>query len=252
MNKSEKMRAAARKNRKKTFWGWVKYIILFPWRVIKAIWRLIVRVCRAIWNWLKSINVVGMINLTLLVAIIVLFACLISNVVCCNKSIRVSNKANTVTVTKDSYVSQKNTDNRKIVKRENAKTVLPVKSDDKSGITPKIKVVGVEKPVIDENLSKPARELPQQNLYGDVIVDMYPGAPVLMNGVNINGNLFVQNMRKYTLPCDAKISGHLYIRNVQKLVFCGPFEVRGNIYVTRQSSFGPIPYRAYVGGQVMM
>ena len=252
MNKSQKMKMAARKNRKKTFWGVVKNIILFPWRVIKAIWRLIVRICRAFWNWLKSINVVGMINLTLLVAIIVLFACLISNVVCCNKSLHVAKKNGNVVVTNDSYVSRKRTDNRKVVNRENTKTVLPVKVDSQSGITPKIKVVGVKKPIVDENLSKPASELPKQNLYGDVIVDMYPGAPVLSNGVNINGNLFVQNMRKYTLPCDAKISGHLYVRNVQKLVFCGPFEVRGNIYVTRQSSFGPIPRNAYVGGQLML
>ena len=247
MNKSEKMKRAARKNRKKTVWAFLKKVILFPWRVIKAIWRFIVRVCRAIWNWLKQINVVGMINLTLLVAIIVLFGCLISNVVCCNKYARVATKNANVTVSSDSYNSQ----NRKVVMRQN-KTVLPVKSDAKSGITPKIKVVGVDKPVIDKNLSVPAFELPEQKLYGDVIVDNYPNSPVLMNGVNVNGNLFVQNMRKYTLPCDAKINGHLYIRNVQKLNFCGTFSVTGNIYVTRQSSFGPIPRNAFVGGQVIL
>ena len=251
MNKSQKMKRAARKNRSKTFWGWVKKIVLFPWRVIKAIWRFIVRICRTIWNWLKQINIVGMINLTLLVAIIVLFGCLISNVVCCNKYARVATKNGNVSVTADSYGSQKHTDNRKVVMRQN-KTVLPVKSDAVNGITPKIKVVGVDKPMIDKNLSTPSNELPKQDLYGDVIVDNYPDAPVLMNGVNVNGNLFVQNMRKYTLPCDAKINGHLYIRNVQKLNFCGGFSVRGNIYVTRQSSFGPIPRNAYVGGQVIL
>lgn len=250
MNKSEKMKQAARKNRKKTFWGWVKKIVLFPWRIIKAIWRFFVRVCRAVWNWLKEINIVGMINLTLLVLIIVLFASLVSNVICCRKSNIIAKQGNVV-VTSDSYGAAKNLDNRKVVKRE-YKTQLPVQTDKATGITPKIKVVGVKKPVIDKNISVPANELPKQDLYGDVIVDTYPNAVVLMNGVNVNGNLYVQNMRKYTLPCGAKISGNLFIRNVEKLQFCGAFVVKGNIYVTHRSSFGPIPENAYVGGQVIL
>lgn len=251
MNKSEKMKAAARNNRKKTVWAWLKKIILFPWRVIKAIWRGFVRVCRAIWNWLKSINIVGMINLTLLVAIIVLFCGLISNVVCCRKMNASVAKNGNVTVTADSYGNAKAIDNRRVVKRK-IDAGLPMKKDAVTGITPKIKVVGVKKPVIDKNVSVPARELPKQNLYGDVIVDNYPSSVILMNGVNVNGNLYVQNMRKYTLPCGAKIMGNLFIRNVEKLSFCGAFSVRGNIYVTHRSSFGPIPHGTYVGGQVIL
>ncbi len=251
MNKSEKMKVAARKNRKKNFWAWVKKIVLFPWRVIKAIWRAFVRACRAIWNWLKSINIVGMINLTLLVVIIVLFASLISNVVCCKKSGGVIARNGNVTVTSDSYGAAKNIDNRRVVQRK-FNTALPIKQDADTGIKPKIKVVGVKKPVVDANLSVPARELPKQNLYGDVIVDTYPSATILRNGVVVNGNLFIQNMRKYTLPCGAKISGNLFVRNVEKLNFCGAFSVRGNIYVTHRSSFGPIPADSYVGGQVVL
>ena len=59
-------------------------------------------------------------------------------------------------------------------------------------------------------------------------------------------------MRKYTLPCDAKIRGNLFIRNVDKLSFCGQFSVKGNIYVSKQSSFGPIPRNANIGGQVIL
>ena len=251
MNKSETMRMAARKNQRKTFWWWVKYVILFPWRVIKAIWRFFVKICRAIWNWLKEINVVGMINLTLLVLIIVLCACLISNVVCCRKTGDIITRKGNVTVTSGSYTTPKNVDNLSVVKRK-YDTSLPMKKDSETGITPKIKVVGVKKPVVDENVSLPENELPKQNLYGDVIVDTYPNSVVLMNGVNVNGNLYIQNMRKYTLPCGAKISGNLFIRNVEKLSFCGTFSVKGNIYVTHRSSFGPIPYDSYVGGQVIL
>lgn len=248
MNKTQKMQQAARKNRKKTFWATVKKILLFPWRVCKAIWRFLVRVWRAFWNWLTNINVVGMINLTLLVAIIVLVSCLISNVVRCDKSGgRIVRKNNsTVVVTNDSYKSGKQN-----VQYKND-TALPVRANAETGITPKIKTVGVDKPVVVQQTSLPEKELPKQNLSGDVIVDMYPGAPVLMNGVNVDGNLYVQNMRKYTLPCGTVITGHLIIRNVQRLSFCGPFVVNGNIYVNRQSSFGPLPSKARIGGQVIL
>jgi len=246
MNKSQKMKQAARKNRNKTFWATVKKIILFPWRVCKAIWRFLVRVWRAFWNWLVNINVVGMINLTLLVAIIVLMSFLISNFVRCDRAGgRIVRKNSNVVVTNDSYKSQTN-DKRKF------DTALPVRADRNTGITPKIKTVGVAKPVVVKQVSMPAEELPQQNLSGDVIVDMHPDAPVLMNGVNVDGNLFVQNMRKYTLPCGTVITGNLFIRNVERLSFCGSFVVHGNIYVNRQSSFGPIPSNARVGGQVIL
>ena len=91
-----------------------------------------------------------------------------------------------------------------------------------------------------------------KNDNGDVIVDTFRSATVLSNGVKVNGNLFIQNMRKYTLPCDAVINGNLFIRNVDHLKFCGTFTVTGNIYVNRQSAFGPIPCDARVGGQVIL
>jgi len=243
MNKTQKMKKAARKNRIKNCVAWLKKIVLLPWRAIKAVWRFICRVCRKIWNWLKEINIVGMINLTLLVAIIVLCSAMIS-VVWGEKSSQTT-KSNVV-VTTDSYNA-----NRKVVQR-NFNTDLPMRADPETGITPKIKVVGVKKPVVDTNLSVPAKDLPKQTLYGDVVVDTYPNAAILRNGVNVNGNLYIQNMRKYTLPCGAKISGNLFVRNVEKLSFCGAFTVKGNIYVTHRSSFGAIPQDSFVGGQVIL
>lgn len=247
MEKSGKMKNDARNAQSQNSEITLKDILLFPWRVIKAIWRFIVRICRAIWKWLKSIDIVGMVNLTLLVAIIVLFSCLISNFVRCGRCDRNSGRAvknvTTVSVPKNRY-----NDNRKVVPRK-------VEIDSQSA-TAVEKNIGADnsaksnKPV--DQISITSESLPRQNLYGDVIVDMYPNAPVLSDGVVVDGNLYVQNMRKYTLPCNAKITGHLFVRNVERLKFCGAFTVQGNIYVNRESSFGPIPRGSHVGGRVML
>jgi len=253
MNKIQKMKQATRNNRKHNFKQWCKKVLLFPWTLCKKIWGFICRVCKTVWNWLKSIDIVGMINLTLLVAIIVLFTSLIINFTQCNKN-SIAMPSNIVAQSNKPKI----VDTRKVVKRNNTivakKSVpmLPIKVNTKTGIKPQIKTIGVKKPVVVKNISLPVKMLPKQKLTGDVIIDLYPSAPVLSNGVTIYGNLFVQNMRKYTLPCGAKIRGNLFIRNVDKLSFCGEFTVKGNIYVNRQSSFGPIPRTARVGGQVIL
>lgn len=246
--KSVKMKNASRKARKQTIKNWFKKILSYPVRAIKWLWRLLCRICRAIWNWLKSIDIVGMINLTLLVAIIVLFLSLITDVVRCNKCDRVSNvnKSNVVMTQKAQSV-----DNRRVVARKYP-TTLPVKMDKQTNITPKIRTVGVKKPEIIRELSTPSNELTEQTLAGDVIVERHPSSPVLSNGVKVNGNLYIQNMNKYTIPCDAKINGHLFIRNVNKVNFCGKFKVNGNVYVNRESSFGPIPEGVKINGQIIL
>ena len=247
MNKTQKMKQAAHYNRKRNFKQWCKKALLFPWNLCKKVWRFIVRMCKKIWNWLKSIDIIGMINLTLLVAIIVLFTSLIVNFNNKYDSKTNSGMNNTEVVVN----KQKTVDTRKVVKRKTLPT-LPLKVNAKTGIKPQIKTVGVEKPQVVKHLSVPAKELPKQKIYGDVIVDIYPNSPVLFNGVKIDGNLFIQNVRKYTLPCGAKIRGNLFIRNVEKLSFCGDFTVQGNIYVSPYSSFGPIPSTARIDGQVIL
>jgi hypothetical protein len=243
MNKSKKLNRAARRTRWENFKYTLKRIITFPWRV-----------CCAIWNWLKSIDVVGMINLTLLVVIILLFSSLIVDLVRCRRCPDVktvnNNKARVETVVADSK-NDSNVYKRKIVKRK-FNTTLPLKADKQTNIVPKLKTVGVDKPQIVKELSFPSDELPQQKLSGDVIVDISPASPILSNGVEINGNLIIQNMRKYTLPCDMKVNGHLFIRNVERLQFCGSFTVNGNIYVNRQSSFGALPNGTKINGQIIL
>ena len=250
MNKTQKMKTATSKARDQQYDLLLEKIILFPWRLLKAIWRLICRVCRRIWEWLKSIDVVGMVNLTLLIVIIVLFSILIANFVCCNKHSGCANQGNKTLV---SSVNQN--ESRKVVKR-GVQTTLSGKTQKQASVSG---VKGREKlnSKTDDfengtNVAVSKDEAKVQVLSGDVIVDVTPSSPVLADGVKINGNLFVQNMRKYTLPCGTKINGHLFVRNVDKLHFCGAFTVNGNIYVNRQSSFGPLPSGARVRGQIIL
>lgn len=257
MDKSKKMKKAIRKTRNKNIKQNIKKILMFPWRALKAVWRFICRVCSKIWNWLKSINIVGMINLTLLVVIMVLCSSLINDYIRSDKfytaatAAQVNGKA--VAGAADKKANQPAVANkkRKVIKRK-FNVTLPIKADQQTNIKPQIKVSSNAKPVIVKELSFPANELPKQRLNGDIIIDTFKGSVVLSNGVKINGNLFIQNMRKYTLPCDAVINGNLFIRNVDKVKFCGSFKVTGNIYVNRQSSFGPIPENAIVNGQVIL
>ena len=249
-NKSKKINRATRQTKWEIFKYRVKRIITFPWRV-----------CCAIWNWLKSIDLVGMINLTLLVIIILLFSFLVIDIVRCRRcpAVRVVNNTEEIATntTKNESVNVVETkekskaDNYKVTKRV-FKTFLPLKADKKTNIKPKIRTIGVSKPEIVKEASFAPDELPQQTLSGDVIVDVNPASPILSNGVKVNGNLIIQNMRRYTLPCDAKINGHLFVRNVERLYFCGAFTVNGNIYVNRQSSFGALPKGTKISGQIIL
>ncbi len=278
MEKVQKFKAAAANNRQQDFSQELKEMLLVPWRACKLVWNWIVNIWRKVWAWVRSLDIAGMVNLTLLIIIVVLFISLVMNLVHGrrHKNVKMVNSDAEVSevlseINNDNGVNVDNIDENTVAtgnvsvvdedfdyasdKRpvhRDYDMVLPMKKDESTGITPQIQVVGVEKPVIIEETATPADELPEQKLYGDVIVDKYAGAPVLSNGVNVDGNLFIQNMRKYTLPCDATITGNLFVRNVERLRFCGKFTVKGNVYVNRQSSFGPIPQDAKVGGQVIL
>ena len=241
MNKTQKTAYNTRKTGENTWKKRIAKILTWPFRM-----------CRKLWNWLKSIDIIGMINLTLLVVIIILFSALIIDFVRYNRQVRSGaryGQSGEISAMVDKKQSG-DIDSRKVGKRT-FKTTLPIRADKQTNIKPKIRTIGVEKPEIVKELSLPASELPKQVLSGDVIVDNYPTSPVLSNGVKINVNLIIQNTRKYTIPCDAKINGHLFIRNA-RVNFCGKFTVNGNIYVTRGSAFGAIPENAKVNGQIIL
>ncbi len=209
---------------KPTFWGRVWDVICWPFRMI----------CRAIkwfWGWVRSIDLIGLVNLTLLVAIIVLFSMLVIDVVRCTKrpNVIVAQPVPVETVRPPT----------RIVK---PRPTLPVQDNVVVNVVPTKRDVVAEKQTARIN----------NKMFGDIIIDSRGAGKMLNTNTQVQGNLYLQNMRKFVLPCGVKIDGNLFLRDVNLLQFCGEFTVTGNIYVNPRSSFGPIPYNARVGGYVIL
>ncbi len=239
--KTSKARAKTKNNQKKRngFWRRVWNIVCWPFHMIA-------KLCKKIWKWLGSINIIAMVNLALLVTIIVLFSMLIIDVISCRKQVVV--------------VANKPQPEQVIVTEANAprnikpRPVLPIKAatnaQKNKNAAPTVSVVPVkqsESRIAQHQLAKHNNEF-----WGDIIIDNRGAGAMLQAGTKVNGNLYVQNMRKYTLPCDIRINGNLFLRDVNMLQFCGDFIITGNIYVSPRSSFGPIPKTARLGGHVVL
>lgn len=202
-------------------------------RALRWIWDNLLCVLSWLWDCICSVNVVGLLNLALLVAIIVLFSILIMNISGCRKK--------TVIVPAP---AQKN-----ITPEYNNQLTLPIKHD--GDVIIRKPVAPVQTNVQCKPVEKPKTEKPRM-VYGDTIVETAAERQILQRDTVINGNLYLQNMRKYVLPCNVKINGNLFLRNVSMLQFCGKFSVSGNIYVNPTSAFGPLPHDAVLGGQVIL
>lgn len=188
-----------------------------------------------VWSWIRSIDLIGLVNLTLLMCIIMLFSMLIIDITKCSKK--------TVVFVATESAPVMVADEKPIIKpiETPVQTVtLPLKkSAAKPCAVKKPQPVKIEKKTYVVN--------------GNMFIDgEFPGESKLSHGTKVNGNLYLQNMGRYTLPCDTVIEGDLFLRNVAYLKFCGTFTVKGNIYVSRNSSFGPLPNTARVGGQVIL
>ena len=224
-------------------------VIMFPFRLVARVlrwtfdttcaicswgWDGVVALVKKVWKWLCGINFVGLLNLALLVAIIVLFSMLIISIVNCHKlhgGVKITEKKVTI-----------ETRSKKIP------VTLPIERDVETGnMAATINVV----PTIPSQDST-LRPQGDGKIYGDVIIESREEAIVLKNGAQIHGNLYLQHMYKYVLPCDIKIEGNLFLRDLNMLQFCGRFSITGNIYVTPNSSFGPIPRNSYLGGQIIL
>ncbi len=225
-------RAPRRTTKKRTsFWARAKKIIAAPFRAFG-------RAMQRIWKWIKSINVIGLINSTLLVAIIVLFSMLIIDFLHCNKKPVVIVANDTPVVATPIQVTEQ--------KSEKQTPTLPLKRG--IYVTETIEVVQIKAdPVACGQIARQNKKL-----HGDIVIDSRGAATVLHAGDVVNGNLYLQNMRKYTLPCGVKINGNLFLRDMNMLNFCGEFTVNGNIYVSPRSSFGPIPRNARIRGHVIL
>ena len=259
MFKIFKMKAAARRMEKKStsrkptkkstrttnkisFWQRTWTLICKPFKII-AHW------LKSFWNWVCGINLIGLVNITLLSAIIVLFSMLIIDIVGCNKKSIVIIAKNNQNQPEQVTVSEKSAP-RILREREPQKMAsLPLRRDANRQFIDKTIQVTKVKP--DEVAIRQTARV-HNVMYGDVIIDSRNAATMLKSGDVIKGNLFLQNMRKYILPKGIRIEGNLFLRDMGMLQFAGEFTVTGNIYVTPTSSFGPLPGTARIGGQVIL
>ena len=236
--KNSKAKTTRKNTKRKGFWARVWNVICWPFRMIA-------KLCRRFWNWLCGINLVAMVNLALLVAIIVLFSMLIIDVLGCRKQVVIVAKPQS---TPEQIVVSEAAAPRNVRPRP----VLPIKVNAQTykKEKPAINVVPVKR--VEVQIAKNQIAKRDNKFMGDVIIDSRGAGAMLQNGAQVNGNLYLQNMRKYTLPCDIRINGNLFLRDVNMLQFCGDFVITGNIYVSPRSSFGPIPKTARLGGHVVL
>ena len=210
----------------------------------KKIWACL----RWTWNWIANINLVALLNLALLVSIIVLFSLLIIDL---RKG---ANASDDEIMLQKANATALNTEVTPVVKPRTIKprkvTTLPVKRDvvTRKMVATPIKVAKLpDNPVAIKQVA-----VKEKDVFGDTVIDHHDMTVVLKNGAHVRGNLYIQDLRKYTLPCNIVIDGNLILRDVNMLNFCGDFTVRGNIYVSPRSSFGPVPSTARIGGQVIL
>lgn len=253
MFKALKMKIAARRmerksNRRKQntktnrsiFWKRVWNIICAPFRTI---WR---GLC-AVWRWIRGLDLIGLVNITLLSAIIVLFSMLIMDIVGCNKKPVVIIAKNNAEQMAQPQVTISDKNSPRIV-RERAVSLPLKKNHYRETINAPVNVAQTKPDMVA--IRQTARC--GRTMYGDVIIDSRGAATMLKAGDVVRGNLFIQNMRKYVLPRGIRIEGNLFLRDMGMLQFAGEFTVTGNIYVTPTSSFGPIPGNARIGGQIIL
>lgn len=222
--------ATAKKQNRQSAWTRIWNAICWPFHKIAKLFR-------KLWNWICGINFIGLLNSALLVSIIVLFSMLIIDFTKCNKE-PVVIIAQPVPVTKPA------SEQRNVVARKPSLPVINKKLSEPVNIIP------VKKSEV--KIAKKQTAIQNKKILGDVIIDSRGAGAVLQYNTHVNGNVYLQNMHKYTLPCGTKINGNMFLRDIGLLQFCGDFTVTGNIYVSPRSSFGPIPKTARVGGYVVL
>lgn len=229
-NKKSARVAKSTKKSNNNKWARMRNMMAMPVRYVS-------KQARRFWEWVAGVNIVALTNITLLVAIIVLFSTLIMDIAgCCKKNV-------VVVVPQDVPVIEKQ-ETRKVVARTPA---LPIKQNI---VKKQVNVVPVKKSEVQIAKRHIAKQ--EHKLSGDVIIDSRGAGTMLQSGSVVNGNLYLQNMHKYTLPCDVRVNGNVFLRDMGLLQFCGDFTITGNIYVSPRSSFGPIPRTARLGGRVVL
>ncbi|MCQ2562772.1 MAG: hypothetical protein MJ158_04130 [Alphaproteobacteria bacterium] len=120
-------------------------------------------VCKKVWNWIKNINIAGLINVALLLVKIILFTGLIFNInKKTNKTGIVISKPVETNIVK---VVKPQTKNQNVKIQREVVPTLPLVVNKKTGIKPQISVVNTEYPVVIHEQSVPAQNLQKkQNL----------------------------------------------------------------------------------------
>lgn len=171
-------------------------------------------------NYIKSTDIVGISNITLLSFLFVFFTILTFETINAYKSTNNTNKTKLIVV----YKNVRKTESNKIKIKENRPINKNINCKNKDKV---------------------------YNRYGDVIVDGKNSIDSIKQNENLVGNLYVQNMYNYTLPCDVSIKGNLFLRNLGRLKFCGKFTITGNIYITENVSFGNFPKGSKLEGNII-
>lgn len=171
-------------------------------------------------NYIKSTDIVGISNMTLLSFLFVFFIILTFETINAYKSTNKTNKTKLIVV----YKNVRKTESNKIKIKENRPINKNINCKNKDKV---------------------------YNRYGDVIVDGKNSIDSIKQNENLVGNLYVQNMYNYTLPCDISIKGNLFLRNLGRLKFCGKFTITGNIYITENVSFGNFPKGSRLEGNII-
>ena len=212
------------------------------WRAVCWPFQQIGKCLRWAWNKLANMNLVALLNLALLISIIVLFSLLIMDLR------KHANAGNYEVMTQQQIAATKPVVRMRPTTRKPA--TLPIK---RNPITRKPIATPIQVAKTPVNMVA-IQQVPVKNksVMGDLVIDNHDMTRVLSNGTRIKGNLYIQDLRKYTLPCNVVIEGNLILRDVNMLNFCGDFTVCGNIYVSPRSSFGPVPSTARIGGQVIL
>jgi hypothetical protein len=203
------------------------------------------RQAAAFWRWLRNSDKLVFFNIILLLLVCVMFFIMLGQVKTAKKS-ALTNKAQVVETRPASRAALAKNRPTIVVSRNGAAMVGP-------------EILIPERPSIAwrKKITLPLNRVPRavpvikKKIPGTLIVNGHGRKAKLSSMTTIGGDLILQNMRTFVLPCGTRVNGNLLLRNVRLLKFCGCFDIAGNIYVSSDSSFGPIPKDAHLGGQVI-
>ena len=270
------VRKAQKSKKSQSIWRRIWAIICWPFKMIWA------AICW-LWHWIAGINLVALLNLALLISIIVLFSLLIMDLRHRANTNRDAAMCNTNTVTTVATTSETNSTFvrpriRRIeslpvrqaapLKIAKAKPVAKKTENKKPIVTKKTAVAKTAAPVkpvsVQTVAAKPAAVKPAETkqttasvstskriVHGDMIIDSLDAAKLVVPGTQIRGNLYVQDLTTYTLPCNVTIDGNLIIRDVNMMQFCDKVKVGGKVYVSPVSGVKKFPCKKKIGGIIL-